>query len=55
MTPSVHHERLKKRYEAIDRSELLPAFDREAVEGLMNAATSQAQAIREFRTAPRKR
>lgn len=42
-------------YETIDRSELLPAFDPGVVAGLVNVATSQAQAIRELRAALRKR
>lgn len=43
------------RYEAIDRSELLPAFDPTVVMSFMNAATSQAQAIRQLRAALRAR
>jgi hypothetical protein len=37
------------RYEAVARSELLPALDSALIERLMTARTSQAQAVRDLR------
>jgi Uma2 family endonuclease len=43
------------RYEAVERSELLPAFDPDAVARLMVSPHSQSQAVRELRAALQKR
>jgi Uma2 family endonuclease len=49
------HALRRDRYEAIPRSELLPAFDPDAITRLMVSRHSQAEAVREFRAALRKR
>lgn len=48
------HKLRNERYEPAERSELLPGFDPELIARLMIATTSQAQAVRELRTALRR-
>jgi Uma2 family endonuclease len=49
------HALRANRYEAIDRSQLLPAFDPDVTTRLMTAPISQAEAIRKLRSALRAR